>query len=222
MTELVLYTYWRSSSAYRVRLALAVKGLAYRSVGVNLLEGAQRAAAHVARSPMAAVPCLEWNGEPLVESSAIIELLEELHPDPPLLPRDPLGRARVRALAQVINAGTQPLQNMHVLQRLSPDQAVRNEWIVHFIAKGLGAFEAMMASHEARGVSGRFAYGDAFGMADCFLFPQIYNARRYGVDLAHFPHVVRAGEAIAATDAARVSAPEAQADAPADVRQANT
>ena len=120
MTELVLYTYWRSSSAYRVRLALAAKGLAYRSVAVNLLAGAQRSAEHVARSPMGYLPCLEVNGEAFVESVAIIELLEELYPEPPLLPRDPEARARVRALVQVVNAGTQPLQNLTVLEKLSP------------------------------------------------------------------------------------------------------
>jgi len=218
MTELVLYTYWRSSSAYRVRLALAAKGLAYRSVAVNLLEGAQRSSEHVGRSPMGVVPCLEVNGEAFVESVAIIELLEERRPDPPLLPRDAEGRARVRALVEVVNSGTQPLQNLVVLQKLSPDHEVRKEWIKFFIARGLGAFEALMASHAERGVKGRFSYGDALGMADCYLLPQIYNAHRYHVDLAPFPRVLAAAEAIAATDAARAAAPEAQPDAVADAR----
>jgi maleylacetoacetate isomerase len=220
MTELVLYTYWRSSSAYRVRLALAAKGLSYRSVAVNLLEGAQLDAAHVARSPMGYVPCLEVNGEPFVESVAIIELIDELRPDPPLLPPDPHGRARVRALVEVVNSGTQPLQNLSVLQKLSPDHEVRKEWIKHFIAKGLGAFEAMMASNAAQGhgAHGPFAYGTSLTMADCYLLPQVYNARRYQVDLAPFPRVARAAEAIAATDAARTAAPEAQPDAVPDAR----
>jgi maleylacetoacetate isomerase len=220
MTELVLYTYWRSSSAYRVRLALAAKGVAYRSVPVSLLEGAQRAPEHIARSPMGVVPCLLVNGEPFVESVAIVELLDELYPEPPLLPRDPEGRARVRGLVEVVNAGTQPLQNLHVLEKLSPDHAARKEWIQHFIAKGLGAFEAMMASNDARGVKGRFAYGDTFGMADCYLLPQVYNARRYEVALTPFPRVAAAAEAIAATDAARAAAPEAQADAAPGARPA--
>jgi maleylacetoacetate isomerase len=220
MSELVLYTYWRSSSAYRVRLALAAKGLAYRSVPVNLLEGAQRAPEHVARSPMGYVPCLEVNGEAFAESVAIIELLDELHPEPPLLPREPRGRAHVRALVEVVNAGTQPLQNLGVLQKLSPDHEVRKGWIRHFIAKGLGAFDAMMASHEKLGVKGKFSYGDTFGMADCYLLPQVYNARRYAVDLLPFPRVAAAAEAIAATDAARAAAPEAQPDATPDARPA--
>ncbi len=216
MTELVLYTYWRSSSAYRVRLALAAKGLAYRSVAVNLLEGEQRAPSHVARSPMGYVPCLEVNGETFAESVAIIELLDELHPEPPLLPREPRGRARVRALVEVVNAGTQPLQNLAVLQKLSSDPEARTEWRRHFVEKGLGAFEALMEANARRGVKGRFAYGDSFGMADCYLLPQVYNARRYDVDLAPFPRVASAAEAIAATDAGRAAAPEAQADAVAD------
>jgi maleylacetoacetate isomerase len=221
MTELVLYTYWRSSSAYRVRLALAAKGLAYRSVPVNLLAGAQRSAEHVARSPMGYVPSLEVNGEAFVESVAIIELLEELYPDPPLLPRDPEGRARVRALVQVVNAGTQPLQNLAVLEKLSSDHAVRKEWIQHFIAKGLGAYEAMMGANFARGVpvaKGAFSYGDTLSMADCYLLPQVYNANRYAVDLAPFPRVAAVARAIGATDAARAAAPEAQADAMPDAR----
>jgi maleylacetoacetate isomerase len=213
MTELVLYTYWRSSSAYRVRMALAAKGLPYISVPVNLLEGAQRSPQHLARNPMGFVPCLEVDGEPFVESVAIIELIEELHPEPPLLPRDAVGKARVRALVEIVNAGTQPLQNLSLLQKLSPDHAVRKEWIGHFIAKGLAAFEELMASHAKRGVKGRFAYGDTLSMADCYLLPQIYNARRYDVDLAPFPRVAAAAEAIGGTDAARAAAPEAQSDA---------
>jgi maleylacetoacetate isomerase len=220
MTELVLYTYWRSSSAYRVRLALAAKRLAYRSVAVNLLDGAQRSAAHVARSPMGFVPCLEVNGEPFVESVAILELIEELYPERPLLPRDPRARARVRALVEVVNSGTQPLQNLHVLQKLSSDAEVRKEWIQHFIGKGLAALEAMMAANEERDPAsrGRFAYGDAISMADCYVAPQVYNAKRYGVDLARLPRVARVADAVASTDAGRSAAPEAQPDAVADAR----
>jgi maleylpyruvate isomerase len=217
--ELVLYTYWRSSSAYRVRLALAIKGLAYRSVPVNLLQGAQLSPEHLARNPLGQVPCLEVNGRGYIESVAILELLEELHPSPPLLPRDPFARARVRALAEVINSGTQPLQNLQTLAKVSADPEVRKPWIQHFIARGLGAYDALMATIERDdGVRGRFSYGDALTLADCFLLPQLYNARRYHVDLAPFPRVAAAGEAIAATDAARAAAPEAQADAVADAR----
>jgi maleylpyruvate isomerase len=221
MSDLVLYTYWRSSSAYRVRLALAAKGLAYRSVAVNLVAGAQKEESHVARSPMGVVPCLEVQGKTFVESVAILELIEELHPTPPLLPRDPFARARVRALVEVINSGTQPLQNLHVLERLSPEASVRKPWIQHFIARGLGAFEAMMATNAREGLTpanAKYSYGDALTLADCYLLPQIYNARRYQVDLTPFPRVAAASDAVAATDAARAAAPEAQPDAVADAR----
>jgi maleylacetoacetate isomerase len=168
---------------------------------------------------MRQVPCLEVGGRALVESVAILELLEELHPSPALLPREPLARARVRALVEVINAGTQPLQNLHTLETLSPDAEVRKPWIQHFITRGLGAYDAMMATIERDdGVAGRFSHGDALTMADCFLLPQVYNARRYHVDLAPFPRVARAAEAIAATEAARAAAPEAQPDAVTDAR----
>ncbi len=221
MSDLVLYTYWRSSSAYRVRIALAAKGLAYRSVAVNLLEGGQKTEGHVARSPMGVVPCLEIDGKTFVESVAILELIEELHPTPPLLPGDPFARARVRALVEVINSGTQPLQNLHALERLSPDPEVRKPWVRHFIARGLGAFEAMMAANARDGftpANAKYSYGDTLTLADCYLLPQLYNARRYHVDLAPFPRVAAAGEAVAATDAARAAAPEAQPDAVADAR----
>jgi maleylpyruvate isomerase len=216
--DLVLYTYWRSSSAYRVRLGLEVKGLAYRPVFVNLLKGEQRAEAHVARSPMGFVPCLEIGGRTFVESVAILELLEDLHPSPALLPRDPFARARVRALVEIVNAGTQPLQNLNVLQKLTDDPEKRKEWTRFWIARGLGAFEAMMQHHEAEGVRGPFAFGDAPSMADCYLLPMVYNARRYHVDLAPLPRVAAACDAFSRTDAAKRAAPEAQGDAVPDAR----
>jgi len=218
VNDLVLYTYWRSSSAYRVRLGIALKGLPYRSVFVNLLKDEQREGAHVARSPMGFVPCLEVGGKPFIESVAILELVEELSPERPLLPRDPFARARVRGLVEIINAGTQPLQNLAVLKHLSSDVEVRKEWTRHWIARGLAAFEAQMAHHEADGVKGRFAFGDAPTMADCFLLPMIYNARRYHVDLAPLPRIRAACDAFAATEAAKAAAPEAQPDAVPDAK----
>lgn len=216
MAELVLYTYWRSGSSYRVRLALAVKGLRYRAVPVNLLAGEQARPEHLARNPMGYVPCLEVDGKLFTESVAILELLEELYPEPPLLPRQPEARARVRALVEVVNAGIQPLQNLTVLQRVSADSEVRKGWIKHFVGRGLAAFEALMARNEAEGVKGRFAYGDSLTFADCALLPQVYSARRFHVDLGAMPRVAAAADAIAATDAGRAAAPEAQADAVRD------
>jgi maleylacetoacetate isomerase len=213
MRDIVLYTYWRSSSAFRVRFALAIKNVAYRSVAVNLLQGEQSSAEHTARSPMAYVPCLLVDGKTFVESVAIVELLEDLFPEPPLYPRDPFARARVRALVELINAGTQPLQNLNVLRHLSADHDVRVAWSKHFIARGFAAFEAMMALHEGEGTRGRYAFGDTLTAADAFLVPMVYNAKRFGTDLAPYPRLVRAHEAALATDAAKAALPENQPDA---------
>lgn len=211
---LALHTYWRSSSAYRVRIALQFKGLAYEARYVNLLEGEQRKDAFVAESPMGYVPLLVVDGRKYVESVAIIELLEDLYPERPLLPRTPEDRARVRALVEVINAGTQPLQNLRVLEKVGADKAVRTEWLRHFISRGLAGFESLAAQYaEETGARGPHAYGDAFTMADVYLVPQVYAARRYGIDLAPFPRVARAEEAALATPFVQAARPEAQPDA---------
>lgn len=216
MRELVLYTYWRSSSAFRVRIALAAKGLAYRSAPVNLLLGEQTSAEHTARSPMGYVPCLLVDGRAFVESVAIVELLEELAPDPPLYPREPFARARVRALVEIINAGTQPLQNLSVLTHLSKDKDARIAWAQHFITRGFAAFEALLALKESEGVRGRFAYGDALSAADAFLVPMVYNSRRYKVDLSPYARLVRAYQAALETEAVKAALPENQPDANPD------
>jgi maleylpyruvate isomerase len=214
MSELVLYTYWRSSSSHRVRLALGYKRLQYRSVGVNLLANEQSGPAHSARAPNAYVPSLEMDGEVFVESVAILELLEELHPDPPLYPKAPKDRARVRAMVETVNAGVQPLQNLAVLMRHSEDHDERIAWARHFNARGLGVLERMMDQNDARGVRGPFAYGAAFGAADVMMIPQLASAVRFGVDLAPFPRVRSAVEASADLPFVKAAAPEAQPDAP--------
>jgi len=215
--RLVLYTYWRSSSSHRVRIALGYKGLQYESVAVNLLAGEQSADAHVARAAHGYVPALEIDGprgpEVFVESVAIVELLEELYPAPPLYPSSPFERARVRAMVETINAGVQPLQNLGVLRRHSEDQDERAAWGRHFNERGLGVFERMMERNEARGVRGRFAYGDAFSAADAYLVPQVAAARRFGVDVSRFPRVSAAVLASAELPFVLAAAPEAQADA---------
>jgi maleylacetoacetate isomerase len=212
--KLVLYNYWRSSSSYRVRLALAAKGLPYEYVAVSLVEGAQSRAEYLARNPFGNVPCLEIDGKPFIESVAIIELLEEIAPTPPLYPRDPFDRAFVRAIVEIINAGVQPYQNLRVLRRVSNDAAAQKEWAHSFIERGLLAVEAML-ERRARdaGKTDRFAFGDSFGVADIFLLPQIYGARRFGVDLGHMPRLVAIEEAGLATDAAKAAVPEQQSDA---------
>jgi maleylacetoacetate isomerase len=206
--KLVLSTYWRSSCSFRVRIALGYKKLAYEPVFVNLLEGEQRKPDNLARNPIGHVPTLTIDGVSYVESVAIMELLEELHPDPPLLPKTPHDRARVRALVQTINAGIQPLQNLIVLDRVGgADQEKRGAWMKFFITRGLGAFEAQASE------SGPFAFGAAFTMADACLVPQIYAARRVGVDLTPFPRIVRAEAAASELAFVAAARPEAQPDA---------
>jgi maleylacetoacetate isomerase len=166
MAKLVLHTYWRSSASHRVRIALGYKKLAYEPVFVNLLTDDQKSPAYRAKNPMGYLPCLLIDDKPFVESVAILELLEELHPEPPLLPRGAEDRARVRALVQFVNAGIQPLQNLAVLEQLGDDKERRLAWLRHFIGKGLVAFEALVARCEDEtGNEGPFAFGERFTIA---------------------------------------------------------
>ncbi len=214
MGSIVLHTYWRSSASHRVRIALGYKGLAYDPVFVNLLEGQQRSAEYKAKNPMGYLPCLVLDGVPYVESVAILELLDERFSEPALLPEDPADRARVRALVQFVNAGIQPLQNLVVLEQVGEDKEKRLAWLRHFIGRGLGAFEALLARYEGElGLRGPFAYGERFTMADVLLVPQIYAANRYGIDLEPFPRVRRANDAATALPFVAAAAPEAQPDA---------
>ena len=206
--KLTLSTYWRSSCSYRVRVALGYKGLAHDQVFVNLIDGEQKKPEHLARNPIGHVPTLTVDGVTYVESVAIMELLEELYPDPPLLPKSPHDRARVRALVQTINAGIQPLQNLIVLDRVGgTDPQKRGEWMKFFITRGLGAFEAQASE------IGPFSFGSTFTMADACLVPQIYAARRVGVDLTPFPRIVRAEGAASELPFVAAAKPEAQPDA---------
>ncbi len=207
MGKLTLSTYWRSSCSHRVRIALGYKGLAYEPVFVDIASGAQNDAAYRARNPIGHVPTLTIDGTPYIESVAIMELLEEIHPDPPLLPKKPEERARVRALVETINAGIQPLQNLIVLRRIGDDPEKRSEWLKFFIGRGLAAFEAQASSE------GPFSFGETFSIADACLVPQVYAARRYGVDLAPFPKLVRADAAACALPFVAAAKPEAQGDA---------
>lgn len=215
MPELVLYNYWRSSSSHRVRIALELKGLRYRYEAVNLRTDEQTSDVHRSRSPTGFVPCLVIDGVPYVESVAIIELLEEIAPTPALYPRDPFDRAFVRSIVEIVNAGVQPFQNLRFLKRVSSDVAMQKEWARSHIERGLVAIEALLAKRAREtGKTDAFAFGDSFGAADVFLLPQIYSARRFGVDLALVPRLVAIEGAELATDAAKVAAPERQPDAP--------
>jgi maleylacetoacetate isomerase len=208
-----LYTYWRSSASYRVRIALHWKGLTFESVTVNLRRGEQRGREYLEINPQGLVPTLVDGSMMIGQSLAILEYLEERWPEPPLLPRDPASRARVRQLALVIAADTHPLQNLGTLALLE-SEGVGSEGQQRFarsvVRRGLRAFERLLDA----GASGRLCHGDALSMADACLVPQLYNARRFGIDVgAEFPRLARIEAECAALDAFRAAAPEAQPDA---------
>ena len=193
----VLYDYWRSSAAYRVRIVLNLKQVAYDSVAIDLTTGAQRDPAYVARNPQGLVPALDIGGAMLTQSLAIIDYLDTAYPATPMLPREPLARARVFAQALSIVADLHPIDNLRVLNRLTDqfgaDQAAREAWYVHWIEIGLTALEAMTVDG-----TGPFLGGDTPNLADVCLVPQIYNARRFGVSLDPFPRLLAAETAAAA------------------------
>lgn len=180
-STMTLYHYWRSSCSWRVRWALELKKLAYQSVTVDLLKNEHRQASYLQINPSAAVPCLVTQGRQLSESMAIIEMLEDQYPQPPLLPSDTWGRAKVREFCSLIS-GIQASQNLKILQRYSADQRQRQNWAHYFIVQGLQAVEARLQRQ-----AGTFCFGGRLTMADLFLIPQVYNAKRYGVNMHKFP-----------------------------------
>lgn len=213
----VLYGYWRSSSSYRVRIALNLKEVDYRYEPVNLVrgDGEQRQPGYRAINPLGLVPALLHEGRAVTQSVAICEYLEEVFPEPALLPAEPAGRARVRSLVQTIACEIQPLNNLGVLRYLSgtlqqPEPAVQ-EWIAHWIARGFAAVESWLGAAD----TGRFCHGDRPTLADCFLVPQVYNAERFGCDLAPYPTLLRIAAHCRAQDAFLRASPERQPDAPA-------
>ncbi|PXX49471.1 maleylacetoacetate isomerase [Aquitalea magnusonii] len=216
MTERVLYGYYRSSAAYRVRIALNLKGLQYRQQPVNLLKGEQRAPDYLALNPQGLVPALLDNGQLLTQSLAICEYLDEAYPaTPALLPSGLSERARVRALALSICADIHPLHNARVLKyletELGQDDAQKTQWIRHWIANGFAALEQQLAAKPMP-----FACGDAPGLLDACLVPQVFAARRFGLELTPYPHIVRVDAALASLPAFAAAHPARQADAPAD------
>jgi maleylpyruvate isomerase len=207
-----LYDYWRSSAAYRVRIALNFKGRAYEQVAVDLRAGEQRRPEFLAINPQGLVPVLEDEGAVLTQSLPILNYLEERYPEPALLPKDAPGRARSRAIAVAIACEIHPLNNLRVLQylerELGLDEARRLAWYRHWIAAGFGPLEAVLA-----GAAGAFCVGDAPSLADVCLVPQVYNARRYECDLAPYPTIRRIDERCRQIDAFARAAPERQPDA---------
>ncbi len=209
-----LYNYWRSSASYRVRIALGLKGLAYEYVPVHLVKKEQQTSEHHARNPMEQIPAieLEIGGQKRIvaQSIAILELLEELHPSPALLPKDAFLRARTRELAELVNAGIQPHQNMSPLARLDAVQkgAGREHAIFHNVA-GLSAFE-----ERVKETAGKYCVGDGPTFADCCLVPQLYSARRFEIDVAgKFPTLTRIDAALAELPGVAAAHPDRQPDA---------
>ncbi|RAL25507.1 maleylacetoacetate isomerase [Lujinxingia litoralis] len=212
---MILHGYWRSSSSWRVRIGFALKELEYDYRAVHLVEegGRQHAPEYRAKNPMRQVPMLEWeeNGQwiTLTQSLAILEFLEELRPQPPLLPANRVHRARARELAEIINAGTQPLQNLAVIQKLKNELGVdARVWSREWIARGLQGYEAL-----AERYAGTYSVGDEVTLADLCLVPQLYNARRFDVDLSVFPTILGIEERCLKLDAFVVSHPDHQPDA---------
>jgi len=213
---LKLYSYFRSSAAYRVRIALNLKGLAYETVPVHLTRrgGEQLAPAYRKLNPQALVPVLQDGGRLLTQSLAIMEYLEEVHPLPPLLPKDPAARARVRALALAVACDLHPLNNLRVLNYLTGPMGLGDDakqtWYRHWIAEGLGALEASLASDRE---TGRFCHGDMPGLADCCLVPQLANAYRFKCDVAPYPSLLKIETNCQALEAFQRAAPDKQPDA---------
>jgi maleylacetoacetate isomerase len=207
--DLRLYHYFRSSSSWRVRWALAHKKVPYEAVAVNLLEGAQTQAEYRAANPTGYVPCLVVDGRALGESVAIVELIDDLFPEPRLRPADPWQRARMRQLVEIVNAGTQPLQNLWVLRKMSSEKDGQAAWAREVIGRGLAAFETLLAAIRVEGTAGPFCFGEAPTLADLFLVPQLFNARRFATDLGPYPLCLAVEQAALATEACRVAAPDA-------------
>ena len=216
--SLQLYSYWRSSAAYRVRIGLNLKGLHYDIIPVHLVrEGGQQHSLQFREiNPQQLIPVLQHGHRQLKQSLAILEYLDEIWPQPALLPSTARERQRVRALALLVACDIHPLNNLRVLQYFEQEwnvpQPERDEWVRHWIADGLAAAEAMLADHPS---TGTYCEGNVPGLADCCLVPQIYNARRFGVDMAAYPTLQRVEAACLALPAFDAARPERQPDAPA-------
>ena len=204
-----LHNYWRSSASHRVRIALGLKGVAYEYVVINILKAEQHAQGYTAKNPMGQVPTLELDdGRMLVQSLPIMEYLDEAYPDPPILPKDPYDRARCRALAEIVNAGIQPLQNLsttNAVKSFGGDAAV---WPRKFLADGIAAYDRALGEG-----GGQFSCGDRPTIADCCLVPQLASARRFGADVARHERLLQIEEHCLALPGFKNAAPDQQPDA---------
>lgn len=208
-----LYTYFRSSAAYRVRIALNLKGVSYEPVYVSLLKGDHKAPDYAALNPQALVPTLEHEGQALTQSLAIIDYLEALHPAPPLYPDAPTARAQALSMAMLIGCDIHPLNNLRVLKYLKEDLGQQQEavdaWYQRWVTDGFAALEALAQVHG----SDERCLGEVVTIADVFLAPQMWNARRFKVDLTPFPRLVAIDASLNQIEAFQRAAPEAQGDA---------
>jgi maleylacetoacetate isomerase len=208
-----LYGYFRSSAAFRVRIALNLKKLDYENAFIHLRRGDQAGPEFLTVNPQGLVPALEMGDQLLTQSLAIIEYLDEIHPEPPLLPRDASGRARIRALAAIVACDIHPLNNLRVLRYLhrplGHDQKAIEHWYNHWITSGFDAFERLLADDPR---TGNFCHGDTPGLADIALVPQVYNAHRYPLDLTHYPTIMRVYENCKTLDAFAAADPDRQPD----------
>lgn len=206
-----LHGYFRSSASYRVRIALNLKGLEYDYHPVNLLKGEQKETSYRSLNPQGLVPALIDSGHVFTQSLAILEWLDEQHPQPALLPKDSLSRAKVRALAYNVACDIQPVQNLRVLKYIQSELGASDEqkveWIRHWIDGGFRALETQLDGHGTT-----FAYGDTPGLFECCLIPQIYSAERFGMEIANYPRIAKIAEACAALPAFAKARPENQPD----------
>ncbi len=210
-----LHGYFRSSAAFRVRIALNLKGIVYEQASIHLRRNEQRRPDYLSLQPQGLVPALEDEGEVFIQSLAIVEYLDETVPEPPLLPGHPAERARVRALAQAVACDIHPIDNLRVLRYLSSplghDEKTIETWFNHWIKLGFEAIEGLLAGDEQ---TGRFCHGDTPTIADVCLVPQVFNARRYpSFDLAPYPTIMRVFENCMKLDAFEKARPEKQPDA---------
>lgn len=210
--NLTLHDYWRSGAGFRVRLALALKGLDYDRVSHDLRTGEQRDQAYRTIAPQGLVPSLEVDGQPISQSIAIMEWLDERFPTRPLLPAPDMDRAVVRSMCGLVACDIHPLNNLRILTYLRKqagfDATAQQAWIAHWVTEGFAALETLIKRH-----GNGFAFGMVPSMADCCIVPQIYSARRFGVDLSAFPAILGAHDALLALPEIASALPEAQSDA---------